>query len=126
MSSCVVLLHAYVLLQCKARLGSLWLKYHLGSEVTEKEEPEKAVSSAHGESGQPPQAWDPCWVPLAASRGSVTFCRGLRIIRIKTANFLSLCSGACNFRAGGAPSVVPRVGYAVAKRRPGEVSVVLQ
>lgn len=30
------------------------MKYRLGSEVTEKEEPEKAVSSACGGSGQPP------------------------------------------------------------------------
>lgn len=57
MSSSVVLLHAFVLLQFKARLGSLWLKHHLGSEVREKEEPEKAVFSTHCGSGQPPQAW---------------------------------------------------------------------
>lgn len=66
MSSPVVLLHTYMLLHFKARLGSLELKHHLGSEVTEKADPDKAVSSAQGGSGKPPQAWDPCWVPMAA------------------------------------------------------------
>lgn len=115
-----------MLLHFKARLGSLGLKHQLGSEVTEKADPDKAVSSAQGGSGKPPQAWDPCWVPLAAHRESVTFCRGLRIYRrIKTAVFKVYTVGPVISEQVETLPLVPRVGDAEAKR-PREVLVVLQ